>query len=87
MGGDVFRYNLVTKFVCANCGQQLRLSYEAPKTTKYNQFADSGITGACKVEQDVSIYPCDSCYGEAIRPIKALADAMKAAESHAGKEG
>jgi hypothetical protein len=76
------RYNLVTKFVCANCGKFLCLSYEAPDLGDYEQ--DSGtrdnITGADKVENRIAIEPCKTCYSKAREPIEHLRAALKGAE-------
>lgn len=80
--GDSMRYNLVTQFVCAECGTQLSLSYTVPKPPEdqpYDPFAvrDDRITGAAKVENKIAIHPCAKCYGEAIGPIEAIRNALK----------
>ncbi len=46
---------LVTKFVCANCGCNLQLSPEKPRTSKY---AAGEPTGAAMVESLVVLVPC-----------------------------
>ncbi len=78
---DSMRYNLVMKFVCVKCGSQMRITYDdIPKTRPYQPEADSGITGAAAVNQMVRIHPCDPCYLAVTAPMKALSNAMQAAE-------
>ncbi len=48
---------LITKFVCAECGKNLKITYEVPKSA--GQYADGQPTGADMVEQVVAIEPCD----------------------------
>lgn len=70
---DRSRTHLVTKFICANCGNSVRLSNEPPKVASYDkEVVDDGITGAAKVEQSLYLHPCQKCYGEATAPIEAL---------------
>ena len=47
---------LVTKFVCARCGHNLKLSDHAPKGLSHH--ASGEPTGAAMVEQRVVIEPC-----------------------------
>lgn len=54
------RHHLVTKFVCAKCGELLNLSYDMPKKKGCGDCAD-GITGASKVEAYIAIEPCSGC--------------------------
>ncbi len=84
MNKDIVRYNLVTSFVCAQCGNKLALSYQAPKTIEYEPEKSDGITGASKVEQHIAIHPCAKCYGAAIRPLEALRDALSVVTSKGG---
>lgn len=77
MSNDNMRYNLVTQFVCAQCGTTLAMSYTAPKAA-YDSSTEDHITGAAKVEQRLAIHPCRKCYGEAIAPLEALRSALKA---------
>ena len=76
MNDDSMRYNLVTTFVCAKCGNKLALSYQAPRGDEYAPEKNDGITGAAKVEQRVAIRPCSKCYAEATKPIEALREAL-----------
>lgn len=73
---DHMRYNLVTAFRCQRCGSQLRLTYAGQRFHPYEPEKESGITGACKVEQVISIYPCEKCFDKATAPIKALREAL-----------
>ena len=89
---DFMRYNLVTSFVCVQCGNKLALSYNTPKSGDYETQKNDGITGAGKVEQRVAIHPCEKCYGEAIRPLEAIRDALavmnrNTAKSESGQGG
>jgi hypothetical protein len=47
---------LITKFVCARCGGNLKLTYDAPKSA--GRHADGEPTGAAMVQQIVVIEPC-----------------------------
>ncbi len=79
---DSIRYNLVTSFVCAKCGNKLALSYERPKRrADYEPEKDDGITGAMKVEQAIAVHPCKRCYAAATEPIEALRRALKLPEA------
>jgi len=62
---------LVTKFVCAACGQNLSLSYELPTT--YSKHAEGQPTGAEMVEQRVAVEPCKPCAAPLLQIRSALA--------------
>lgn len=49
---------LVTKMVCAKCGENLSLSYDTPKATHY---AEGEPTGAAMVQMKVAVEPCGHC--------------------------
>jgi transcription elongation factor Elf1 len=82
MSDDGIRTHLVTKFVCAQCGHSLKLSYETPKPervngiTPYEPEPGAGITGAAKRENTIAIYPCGNCYEKALAPIKKLKEVL-----------
>ena len=61
---------LVTKFVCAACGQNLSLSYDLP--TKQSNHAKGEPTGADMVEQRIAVVPCQSCAA----PLQQVRDAL-----------
>ena len=50
---------LLTKFVCSQCGSNLRLTYAVPKAA--GQYAEGEPTGADMVHQLVAIEPCVKC--------------------------
>ena len=50
---------LITKFVCAKCGDNLELTYDKPSGAV--RHADGEPTGAAKVEQVVVVEPCRRC--------------------------
>ncbi|HTH45555.1 MAG TPA: hypothetical protein VL528_10795 [Oxalicibacterium sp.] len=79
MSNDYMRFNLVTKFVCTNCGHQLALSHDAPRGLgiEYAPDKEDGITGAAKVEQSIGVHPCQNCYTKATAPLRALREALK----------
>jgi len=56
----MMRQFLVTKFCCSKCGENLTLSYEAPKGA--GRYADGEPTGAEMVNQVVAIEPCKNCF-------------------------
>lgn len=55
---DEMRTHLVTRFVCAKCGSNLRLSYNHPKKI---EFLTGTPTGASTVETKIMVYPCETC--------------------------
>lgn len=73
---DLQRYNLVTHFVCARCGTNLRLSYDTPK----KDAGIDNITGAQKVDNFIAIHPCVKCYGDATKPLALLKEALGSLE-------
>jgi hypothetical protein len=50
---------LITKFVCAACGNNLSLTYDMP--TKSSSHSHGEPTGAAMVEQRIAVKPCESC--------------------------
>ena len=63
---------LITKFVCSKCGNNLRLTYDAPKGA--GRYADGEPTGAAMVQQTVAIEPCEC----ATRPLEEIRNAARA---------
>lgn len=57
---NAYRQFLVTKFVCADCGSLLNLSYNAP-TGPLGDYADGEPTGGHMVQQKVAVEPCRKC--------------------------
>lgn len=53
------RQFLITKMVCAKCGNNLQLTYDVPKGD--GRYADGEPTGAHMVEQKVAVEPCQKC--------------------------
>jgi hypothetical protein len=63
---------LITKFVCAACGNNLKLTYDLPKGA--GRFcADGEPTGAAMVQQLVAIEPCEC----KTRPLEEMRNAAK----------
>lgn len=73
---DSMRFHLVTKFACAKCGGQLALSYNAPRNSRFDRCEPDGISGAFKAEERIAIHPCEKCYGDAVKPLEALRQAL-----------
>jgi hypothetical protein len=71
----VSREFLVTKFVCAKCGHNLTVTYDAPK--KNDRYSDGEPTGAAMVKQLVAIEPCTTCAAPAKNFVKALHELTK----------
>lgn len=61
---------LVTKFVCAKCGCNLSLSYDAPTTNI--SYEDGEPTGADMVQQLIVVEPCVPC----MAPLRRLQTAL-----------
>ena len=47
---------LVTKLICSDCGKVLTLS---DKQGCFSSYADGEPTGALKVDQTISVVPCE----------------------------
>jgi len=67
------REYLVTKFVCARCGHNLRLSEDAPKGQSHHAAGEP--TGAAMVEQRVVIEPC-ACVTAPLDEIRSVAKSL-----------
>jgi len=67
---------LITKFVCSKCGNNLQLTYDAPKGS--GKYAEGEPTGAAMVQQTVAIEPCEC----AIRPLEAMRNAAMVLLGH-----
>jgi len=53
------RKYLVTKFVCAKCGNNLQITYHMPKAA--GNYEAGEPTGADMVAQKIAIMPCIKC--------------------------
>ena len=62
---------LITKLVCSKCGNNLNLTYDAPKGA--GRYAEGEPTGAAMVQQVVAIEPCEC----ATRPLEEMRRAVK----------
>lgn len=62
---------LVTKLVCAKCGSNLQLTYDAPKGA--GDYSEGEPTGAVMVEQLVAVEPCRRC----LKPLEDLRAAAR----------
>jgi len=62
---------LVTKFVCATCGGNLKLTYDVPKCAGHH--ANGEPTGAAMVQQLVAVEPCAPC----LRPLEEMRNAAR----------
>lgn len=69
------RVNLVTRFTCANCGDQLNITYDTKKPSGTN-YENDRITGALKVETYVSVEPCKRCLDEWREPLVTIRNAL-----------
>ena len=73
------RINLVTRFKCSKCGNQLKLCLEkfAENTfTKPNEVVDN-ITGTDKIENNIYIEPCDICVNKYKKDLETLKKIFK----------
>jgi hypothetical protein len=68
---DWMRTHLVTKFICADCGTNLHLSYDRPKGN--SRCVQGEPTGAAMVESLISIHPCQNC----MAPLEKIKSAVK----------
>lgn len=62
---------LVMKMVCAQCGSNLSLSYDTPKTG--SNYAQGEPSGAFMVEKLVAVEPCRPC----MEPLRRLQEALE----------
>jgi hypothetical protein len=73
--GDIARTYLVTVYVCAKCGEPLKLSHTAPNSPE----PATDIVGAHKVNSRIPIHPCEYCYNQAQQPLRLLKAALEQA--------
>lgn len=76
---NIGRVNLITRFCCATCGNQLELSSNVNKETK-EQFPDyirDSITGSDKIEFNVWVEPCKKCIGVPTKQLETLKQILK----------
>jgi hypothetical protein len=67
---------LITKFVCADCGNNLELSTEKPKTGN-SRYSQGEPSGAYMLQQLVPLHPCRVC----MQPLFAMREALKTLEA------
>ena len=72
MSDNYGRTNLITRFTCSQCGDQLNLSYKTKKPGCGDAEEEDGITGAYKLEIYVSVEPCHKC----MEPVRKVAEAL-----------
>ncbi len=80
---DFMRTNLVFRLRCAKCGRTLRLTYDPKRKDSHldtGELDDDCITVAEKVMAEAYVHPCETCYGDARRPLDMLKAALAAAE-------
>ena len=82
------RYFLVSKFYCARCGHQLRLSYRLPEGLRcidadpYRHLDEQREpTGGTMMAQGTLLEPCEKC----LEPVRVVKEAMQALGSLMGK--
>jgi len=71
---DHTRFNLVTRFKCAQCGEMLKLTNK--EQTGYDLTPDEP-TGMEMVGVTIGVYPCEKCLaplGEMKRAVRILLD-------------
>ena len=66
---DAIRGVLITKFVCAECGEFLKMSYTVPEG---NRYIEEEPTGSAMVEHTFAVHPCQSC----MAPYKKVKEAL-----------
>lgn len=62
---------------CARCGGILKASSEK---VRFPKQAETGITGAAKMDYHMHIHPCDACFEAAMKPVRALKNALDSLE-------
>jgi hypothetical protein len=65
------REYLVTKFVCSKCGNNLNITYDAPKIS--GKYAEGEPTGGIVVQQVIVIEPCECL----VRPLEDMRKAVR----------
>ena len=71
------RMNLITRFKCSKCGNQLSLAYRKEEDAKGRDYENDNITGANKVENDVFIEPCQTCVEKPQKELDTLRNILK----------
>lgn len=66
---------LLTKFVCASCGEALELTYDKPPASAQGLYSEGQPTGAAMVQQLVSVLPCE-CATRPLEEMRKVADTL-----------
>jgi hypothetical protein len=69
------RQFLITKFVCASCGEVLELTYDKPPTNSGGRYFEGEPTGVAMVQQTVSVLPC-ACATRPLEEMRKAADTL-----------
>ena len=79
---DFMRTNLVMQFHCADCGNQLKLTYSEKKTNDLaHDMQEPKIkTGSAVMRNRILIHPCSECKRKAEEPINHLKKALQGAK-------
>ena len=77
MSDNYGRNNLVTRFKCSKCGNQLTLSAKDESPVGLKEYERDGITGASKVENDIFIEPCKTCVDKPQKQLDTLKEILK----------
>lgn len=72
------REHLVMRANCAKCGGGVRFTCEQQPAWKPVD-SDTGITGAAQATMRFAVWPCQKCYGDAMRPLNLMREALSAA--------
>ena len=79
--GDRIRENLITVFVCSECGGNLTLSYDDPPK-KNRRITEGEPTGAAMRKSVIAINPCEQCK----QPVNNIKSAVKTLIDFVGED-
>ena len=73
----MIRTNLVTHFICNECGSNLEVALDSEKRSENGERDDLRITGAAKSDISIQVKPCRGCIEKHTKPAAKLLEALK----------
>ncbi|WP_157132260.1 hypothetical protein [Roseobacter sp. AzwK-3b] len=73
---DSGRINLVTSFICTECGENLDLAFDQLGKPAPKASTSFGMGGAYVLENRVHVHPCRTCIEKEVAPARMIAAAL-----------
>tara|TARA_Y100000782_G_C9980192_1_gene179812 strand:+ start:43 stop:291 length:249 start_codon:yes stop_codon:yes gene_type:complete len=80
----MIRTNLVTHFICNECGANLEVALDSEKRSEKDGRDNLRVTGAAKSDISIQVKPCRSCIEKHTKPAAKLLEAIKELSANEG---